>query len=98
MDISSQFFIKILHALAGRYSMNVTLEKLAEMAWPNADIPGSKGSIAWERENQAALLDILLQLECKGYIFLDSSADSCTITLNVGGSLVALELQNPKDD
>lgn len=81
METSSFFFIKILYALAGRYCQNVTFEELAEMAFPSAGIPESKGSIAVERENQAALVDSLLRLERQGYIFLDSCTDSCTITL-----------------
>ncbi|AWK06370.1 hypothetical protein HYN56_19920 [Flavobacterium crocinum] len=61
--------------------MSCSLEELTQLIIPNDGSSILSGEItATEKENQAAVLETLIQLDSQGLIFLDSDADRSVIT------------------
>lgn len=81
MEPSAIFFTKILHTLADKYSMSLTIEELAKLVTSVSNVSKFTDNIASERENQAKLMDFLLLLNYEGYIFLNSDTDESIITI-----------------
>jgi hypothetical protein len=82
MEASSNFFTKILHILAGRYTTSYTLEELTSLLNPasNSSVPNTY-RIYIDRENQARIIEALLLLNDQGHIFLNSQTEESCITI-----------------
>ena len=79
---TSPILLKVLQILAARYGMSCSLEELTQLVSPavNSSIPFTD-HLAFEKENQAILIDTLLLLHDQGLIFLNSDTDRSVITI-----------------
>nr|WP_199002692.1 hypothetical protein [Flavobacterium sp. ASV13] len=82
MDTSPDIFNKILEKLYCCYNKSCNLEELTLLVFPAyypRDTPAN--SILAERENQAVILEALIILHDKGYVFLNSAEDHSYLTI-----------------
>lgn len=61
--------------------MGCTFEELTKLVTSVPNVSKFDDNIAFERENQAKLLDALVFMNSEGYIFLNSDTDQSLITI-----------------
>ena len=82
METLSIFHIHVLQLLAGRYGSGCSLEEMTSFLSPLINAQKvSSGAASSAREFEAIVLDALLVLNTKGYIFLNSGTDKSFITI-----------------
>ena len=82
LETPSVFFDSILSRLARSYPGSCTLEELTALVLPPYNVQRTFAqNMSAQRQNQAEILDALIQMHEKGYIVLDEAADESRITL-----------------
>lgn len=79
---TSPILLKVLQILAARYGMSCSLEELTQLLSPtlNTSMPFTD-HLAFEKENQAVIIDTLLLLHDEELIFLNTDTDRSVITI-----------------
>lgn len=75
------FIFDILNFLSQNYLKSYTLEQITQLIFPLDDLNNQpKAKINIERQNQAEVLEALVLLSNRGYIFLDTLTDESLIS------------------
>jgi hypothetical protein len=82
MDTSLDIFNKILGKLSCCYNKSCNLEELTQLVFPAYNRRDTAANrILIERKNQALILEALIILHDKGYVFFNSDEDHSYLTI-----------------